>query len=202
MMMAIQQRGQKTEAKIVQTALDLFHKQGIEATSVDEILERSGTGKSQFYHYFKSKDDLIHAVVKHFYAMLCDEQLPMKQHIRTWKDLEDWFDFFIQCQKSTCCARGCPMVTIGYHLMEKHESIRQDINLILQMTIKPIRAFFADLKARGKLRKSADPDSLADLCFITMQGGLIVSKIKKECTSFEKSVHHVLSYLKSFSVKT
>jgi AcrR family transcriptional regulator len=199
-MMAIQQRGQKTEAKIIQSALDLFHKQGIEATSVDEILKKSGTGKSQFYHYFKSKDDLVHSVVKCFYEMLCEEKLPMPRRIRTWKDLEAWFDFFIQCQKSTCCARGCPMATIGYQLMEKHESIRRDIDRVFQLTIRPIREFFADLKARGRLKKTADPDGLAALCFVTIQGGLIVSKIKKETVFFEGSVRHILSYLKSFSV--
>ena len=44
-----------TKNKIVAVALDLFHENGINATSVDDILEASGTGKSQLYYYFKSK---------------------------------------------------------------------------------------------------------------------------------------------------
>jgi AcrR family transcriptional regulator len=39
-------------------AADLFHKQGVHATSPDEVIEASNTGKGQFYHYFKSKEGL------------------------------------------------------------------------------------------------------------------------------------------------
>ncbi|NBV99561.1 MAG: TetR family transcriptional regulator [Proteobacteria bacterium] len=35
-----------TKEKIVAVALDLFHENGINATSVDDILEASATGKS------------------------------------------------------------------------------------------------------------------------------------------------------------
>jgi AcrR family transcriptional regulator len=42
-----------TKDRILAVALDLFHENGINATSVDDILEASGTGKSQFYYYFK-----------------------------------------------------------------------------------------------------------------------------------------------------
>ncbi|MCA9399346.1 MAG: TetR/AcrR family transcriptional regulator [Candidatus Omnitrophica bacterium] len=55
-----QERGQKTRERMLRTAFDLFHQKGVNATSVDEVLEKSGTGKSQFYYYFKSKEGLVH----------------------------------------------------------------------------------------------------------------------------------------------
>ena len=198
-MKAIQVRAQKTRLKIIQTALDLFHKQGVNATSVDEILEKSGTGKSQFYHYFKSKDDLIHGVVQNFYETLCSKKLPIKYDIKTWQDLEEWFNFFIQFQKSIDCTRGCPMATIGYELTKQQEAVRREISLIFEFTVNCLSTFFVNLKAEGKLRKSVDPHALAELCFLTMQGGMIVSKIKKETTSFETSIKHIISYLKSLA---
>ena len=198
-MKAVQERAQKTRLKIIQTALDLFHKQGVNATSVDEILEKSGTGKSQFYHYFKSKDDLIHGVVQNFYETLCSKKLPIKYDIKTWQDLEEWFNFFIQFQKSIGCERGCPMATIGYELTKQQEPVRREISLIFEFTVNCLAAFFINLKTEGKLRKSVDPNALAELCFLTMQGGMVVSKIKKETTSFENSVNHIISYLKSLA---
>ncbi len=195
-MEAIQERGQRARFKIIQTAFELFHKQGINATSVDEILQKSGTGKSQFYHYFKSKDDLIQAVVKDFYERLSSHKLPIKYEINTWQDLEEWFAFFINFQNSIGCERGCPMATIGYELTKRQEPIRKDIDLIFEFTINSLSRFFTNLKAKGKLKKSVDPDSLAELCFLTMQGGMIVSKIRKETTPFENSAKHIVSYLK------
>ena len=57
-------RGAETRGRIIQVAAELFHKQGVRATSPDEIIEASGTGKGQFYHYFKSKEGLIQEVLQ------------------------------------------------------------------------------------------------------------------------------------------
>ena len=38
-------RGAETRLRIIRTAADLFHKQGARATSPDEIIEASRTGK-------------------------------------------------------------------------------------------------------------------------------------------------------------
>ncbi|MBQ1351136.1 MAG: TetR/AcrR family transcriptional regulator, partial [Oscillospiraceae bacterium] len=49
-------KGRNTKGKIVTAAWDLFYKQGYADTTIDEIIEASGTSKGSFYHYFKSKD--------------------------------------------------------------------------------------------------------------------------------------------------
>lgn len=52
-------RGADTKAKIVMSAWDLFYAQGYDDTTVDDIVEKSGTSKGSFYHYFESKDALL-----------------------------------------------------------------------------------------------------------------------------------------------
>lgn len=197
-MTMILSKGEKTRLKIIHTAFDLFHSKGINATSVDEILEKSQTGKSQFYYYFKSKDDLIHNVVLNFSDMLKNRQLPVKYDIESWDDLSLWFQFFINGQKAMNCDRGCPMATIGYELTKAHELIRQDINLIFETTIHSLSKFFHGLKAKGDLIKQADPQNMAEFCFLIVQGGLIVSKIQRNTNSFEHSVSQAVAYLKTF----
>ena len=48
-----------TKGKIISTAWKLFYDQGYEDTTVDEIVEASGTSKGSFYHYFSGKDALL-----------------------------------------------------------------------------------------------------------------------------------------------
>jgi len=48
-----------TRSRIVAAAWKLFYEQGYEDTTVDEIVERSGTSKGSFYHYFAGKDALL-----------------------------------------------------------------------------------------------------------------------------------------------
>lgn len=53
---------------IMEKALELFAQQGIEATSIQQITERSGISKGAFYLSFKSKDELILSIIDYFMA--------------------------------------------------------------------------------------------------------------------------------------
>ncbi len=49
----------KTKSRIVSAAWKLFYEQGYEDTTIEEIIEASGTSKGSFYHYFEGKDALL-----------------------------------------------------------------------------------------------------------------------------------------------
>ena len=51
--------GRNTKAKIVSAAWKLFYEQGYEDTTIEEIIDESGTSKGSFYHYFEGKDALL-----------------------------------------------------------------------------------------------------------------------------------------------
>ena len=48
-----------TKGKIITAAWDLFYEQGYEDTTIEEIIDKSGTSKGSFYHYFEGKDALL-----------------------------------------------------------------------------------------------------------------------------------------------
>ena len=48
-----------TRSRIVSAAWELFYENGYDDTTVDDIVERSGTSKGSFYHYFAGKDALL-----------------------------------------------------------------------------------------------------------------------------------------------
>ena len=52
-------RGKNTKKKIVSAAWKLLYEQVYDNTTVDEIIELSGTSKGSFYHYFEGKDALL-----------------------------------------------------------------------------------------------------------------------------------------------
>lgn len=58
-----------TRGRIINAAWALFYEQGYEDTTVEEIIERSGTSKGSFYHYFEGKDALLSSL-----AFLFDEK--------------------------------------------------------------------------------------------------------------------------------
>ena len=48
-----------TKGKIVSAAWQLFYRQGYDDTTIDEIVDASGTSRGSFYHYFEGKDALL-----------------------------------------------------------------------------------------------------------------------------------------------
>ena len=58
-----------TKSKIVDAAWRLFYEQGYDDTTVEDIIEESGTSKGSFYHYFAGKDALLSSL-----SILFDEK--------------------------------------------------------------------------------------------------------------------------------
>ncbi|MGE4353906.1 MAG: TetR/AcrR family transcriptional regulator [Oscillospiraceae bacterium] len=52
-------KGKNTKKKIVSAAWKLFYEQGYDSTTIEDIVEESGTSRGSFYHYFEGKDALL-----------------------------------------------------------------------------------------------------------------------------------------------
>jgi TetR/AcrR family transcriptional regulator, transcriptional repressor for nem operon len=193
-------RGAETRQRILQVAADLFHKQGVRATSPDEIIEASRTGKGQFYHYFRSKEGLIHEVLRTHLEAIKSGTAPVKYDITSWQSLEQWFLSQMELQKSFAMTRGCPFGTVGNEVTENDELIRQDLSLIFEVVRNKLAAFFIREKARGGLVADADEGRMADFCIATVQGAMLLGKIKRDSQPVETTVREALAHLKRYAV--
>jgi AcrR family transcriptional regulator len=64
-------KGERTRARILETALGLLRERGYEGTTMRAIAERAGVAIGNAYHYFPSKEALLQA----FYARTHEEHL-------------------------------------------------------------------------------------------------------------------------------
>jgi TetR/AcrR family transcriptional regulator, transcriptional repressor for nem operon len=194
-------RGADTRMRIIRTAADLFHKQGARATSPDEIIVASRTGKGQFYHYFKSKEGLIHEVLQTYLDEIKTGAARVNYEINSWRDLEKWFAVQVELQKSYEMTRGCPFGTLGNEVTDSDELVRQDLNLIFEVVKNKLAAFFVKEKAKGKLAKQADAGRLADFCIASIQGAMLMGKVKRNSQTVETTVREALTHLRNYLVK-
>lgn len=193
-------RGAETRLRITRTAADLFHKQGARATSPDAIIEASRTGKGQFYHYFKSKEGLVHEVLQTYLREIKTGTPPVNYEINSWRELEKWFQAHLELQKHYEMTRGCPFGTLGNEVTENDELVRQDVSLIFEVVKNKLAAFFLKEKAQGRLAKKANEEELADFCIVTIQGGMLLGKVKRDSRPVETAVRQGMIHLKRFAV--
>jgi AcrR family transcriptional regulator len=82
----------RTREHLEASAVRLIRKQGFRATSVDQIAKATGTTRTTFYQYFKSKGDLIHFMQEAFIApeviAICGKLDDIRNP--TWQQLREW----------------------------------------------------------------------------------------------------------------
>lgn len=194
---------QRKDAKLrmLNAALDLFHRFGVNGASVDDVLRKSKTGKSQFTHYFRTKEGMVCAAIQYLHEIIESGQTPTGYDIKTWRDFEGWFQKYIDFQESVGCERSCPIGTIGADLTSHNKKARRDVLKFLEWSRGRLKTFFAERKAAGDLVPEARPAELADFCISIMQGGMLLSKMTRDTEMFKNSASQAIRYIRTLKTR-
>jgi AcrR family transcriptional regulator len=195
---ALSSKGAETKERIIRTAADLFHRQGIHATSPDEIIDASATGKGQFYHYFKSKEGLVHEVLMWHLDRIRSNTSGISYEVTSWEDLERWFHSHIEFQKSFDMRRASPFGMAGNEATPGDEALRRDLVAIFDEIQTRLQAFLIDERMHHRLSSDADPAALAEFCMGTIEGAMLIGKIRRDAAGVDAIVAEALTYLRSF----
>ena len=106
-------KGQQTRGRIVQAAAALMLKSGVGRTTLDEVIEAAGVGKSQLYHYFTGKDDLVEAVIAYQTAQVLSPKGPHLAPLDSWEAWQQWRDAVVGLQAGAGCIGGCPLGSLA-----------------------------------------------------------------------------------------
>src|ERR671931_627926 len=97
--------------RLVESATALFHEQGVHRTTLADVAERAEVPLGNVYYYFKTKDELVGAVLAGYHeqaATLIDSfergrtpEARLKALVRNWIDMRD-----------AVVRHGCPMGTL------------------------------------------------------------------------------------------
>jgi AcrR family transcriptional regulator len=136
--------------QIIEVSMKLFASKGFSATSIQEIASESGISKGAFYLHFKSKDDLLLAILQYHFEMIqrafteeeTGTQSPREKFIREQMAIYSHFikhrDFLIMLTKEQAIPRN---ETIKQLLLEKqmesHQHYRKNIIEIYGPNIEP-----------------------------------------------------------------
>ena len=118
------ERGRSTRRRIVAAAREVVAEKGAAGASLDEVGALAPASRSQLYHYFDDKDDLIRAVAEATNDIVLDGQRDFFAGLNTWDGLVRWTDFLVAIQEQRHGQGGCPIATLLGQLAEQHDDIR------------------------------------------------------------------------------
>ncbi len=169
-------RGAATRQRIVETAARLVYERGARGTSLDDVMESSGTSKSQLYHYFENKDALLRAVIQWQTARIVGAQTEAFERLDSFGVLKRWGDAVVASVARSEGRGGCPLGSLASELADYSEKARMLLSESFQLWERPIADGLHAMKTRGELQSGADPDALATAAMTALQGGKLLAQ--------------------------
>ncbi|GIH79100.1 TetR/AcrR family transcriptional regulator [Planobispora longispora] len=192
-------RGRRTRERIVVGAAGLIERQGVEATSLDQVLAAAEASKSQLYHYFADKQALVRAVIAWQAASLVEGVEEGLSRIDSWASLDAWFETLVAHQQAMDCHVGCPIGSLAAELADTDEAARQDLARAFDSWAAHLRTMLDRLRERGLLTPGLDTEQPAYAVLAMIQGGLLLAKTTRDPERLRAALVAVGGYLRSLA---
>ena len=170
-------KGRAMRERIVAAAAELVFKSGARETSLDDVRQQVGASKSQLYHYFADKDELLRAVIEFQASRVIEGQQPELAAIKSWESLLAWRNKLVWLADAYGKIGGCPMGSLANELAHYRQSHRTALAAGFQQWAEEIERALLALQASGALSANFDLKSLSMLFLSTIQGGLLFAKL-------------------------
>jgi TetR/AcrR family transcriptional regulator, transcriptional repressor for nem operon len=190
-------RGRATRERILEVAARLVVARGAGATSLDDVRAQAGVSKSQLYHYFADKDDLVDAVIERTVQAVLDRQ-PHLADLSRWKLIRRWFAELVALEAEQP-GTAWPIGGLASELAGRREGARDALAGGFDRWEAPLHAGLAALQRRGKLRRDADPARLAAATMAAIQGGLLLAQVRRDPEQLRIALDGAYGYLRSFA---
>jgi TetR/AcrR family transcriptional regulator, transcriptional repressor for nem operon len=192
-------KGRATRERIVAATADLMIERGVAATSLDDVRARARVSKGQLYHYFTDKDDLVDAVIAHTVDDVLASQ-PQLADLSSWSAISAWFDDLVAFRVALKGRGGCPIGGLASELADQREKARLELAEAYARWEEPLRRGLETMRGRGELDAAADPGRLATATMAAIQGGLLLTKTRRDPEQMRIALDAAYAHLRSFAV--
>src|SRR6516225_6588282 len=189
-------RGRASRERIVERAAELFAEQGVAATSLDEVLAAAGAGKSQLYHYFRGRDELVAAAVGLRCAQVLAGLTQALGTVPSLAGLEQALAGFA-AEFEQMGLPGCPIGSLAAEVAERNEDARRQTAAAFDAWEQLFAGVLERMRDKGELRADASPAEMATALLATLEGGMVLSQTRKDPTSLRIAVATALAQVRT-----
>lgn len=155
--------------ELVRKALQAFYRNGFQATGMDRLVAETGISKTSMYKYFRTKEDLILAVLRlrdeefrnWLYRRMEDmAETPRGQLIALFDAIEEWFD--------EPGYRSCMFIKASCEYPDTDHAIHQQ-------SADHVRLLERHITGLAEEAGLADPAALARQLLLLMDGAIVTA---------------------------
>lgn len=168
-------KGDQSKKRIIETAGELFWKNGYTKTGVSEILNATGLPKGSFYFYFEKKADVAEAVLQYYCQIVIGLLQKITESSNSWGEFCDAFPQALQEKLGDRSYYGCPLAVVGMEIAFQEPELAKRYSGALEQVKDALTQ--ALRKTEGALENL---EETAELCCAIYEGNLLLYRVSKD----------------------
>lgn len=180
-----------TRERIVEAADRLFYRHGYDNTSFADIAENVRISRGNFYHHFKSKDEILQAVIALRLANIRDMLDKWDSAGESPADRIRCFIRILIANQAKIMRFGCPVGTLSSELAKLDHPSQAEAHELFELFRNWLRAQFV------LLGRAADADALALHLLARSQGVASLANAFHDEDFIEREVDDMCDWLTS-----
>ena len=188
------QKGDETKDKILEVSLDLLHKRGYFATSINNIIDNSGVKKGSIYFHYRSKEILIIEVLNQAIERYEKQISDGVSHENASDQILDMIDAITGYHANGDISKGCLFGNMALEIGHDGSEISALIESFFKRWENEFISLLNTAEKNGEIKLKEPARVFARMILASIEGGVLLSKISgnteslKDCMRFIKSL--------------
>ncbi len=187
-------KGERTRTAILDEALRLVSKSGLDGLTIGTLAEATGLSKSGLFAHFGSREELLLAVLAHGQAQFSEVVFqPAIAEARGLPRLRALFVNWLDWTESAQLPGGCPMIGGAAEFDDKPGAVRDTLASGQRNWAETLKRAARQAIEEGQLAKDTDPEQIA----FEMFGIALVVHHHRRLLGYRKARERALAALDS-----
>jgi len=188
-------KGQATRSRIIDGAAAEIRERGVALTTIEDVMARTRTSKSQIFHYFPhGKEQLLLAVATLESQRVLDDQQPHLSELTSWAAWQRWRDVVVERYRRQ--GKNCAIAV----LMSEIGRTSTGAQAVTTELIDSWRSAIADgivaMQQQDKIAHTVDAERAAAALLAGIQGGVGIMLATGDLTYLEAALDEGISALR------
>jgi TetR/AcrR family transcriptional repressor of nem operon len=183
------------EEEVLDAAMQCFWAQGYEATSVKDLIERTGLTAASLYNAFGDKRAMFRTALDHYIERSIGARLQRCETLPPREAIQSFFDDILRRSLGDRERKGCMIVNSALEIAPHDPEFRETI----VHTLKRLESFFLNCVERGQadgtITSSQPAVGLARHLLGVLMGVRVLARVRAERPLLEGVITTALTFL-------
>jgi len=190
-------KGAATRRRIIEAAAAEIRERGIGTVTLDDVGRRSGTGKSQLFHYFPAgREQLLLAVAQREADRVIEDQEPYLSGLTSWPAWRQWRDAVVDRYRRQ--GVNCPLGALITEI-DRRTPAAQEVTLrLFEQWQARVEVGIREMQRLGHIDHALDASAAASAVIAAIQGGVVILMTTGSERHLEAALDFCLDHLAQF----